>query len=62
MAWQNARYFVLEVSQLSDKFPKHERFGLIDQIRREAVSIPLNLAEGSSVISSKDKAHSTNLA
>ncbi len=53
--WQNARKFVLEVYQLTDKFPKHERFGLIDQIRRAAVSIPANLAEGSSRISSKDK-------
>ncbi len=50
------------MSKLTDKFPKHKRFGLIDQIRRAAVSIPANLAEGGFRIFSKDKAHFTNLA
>ena len=60
--WQNARKFVMEVYQITDKFPKHEKFGLIDQIRRAAVSIPANIAEGTSRLSNKDQAHFTNIA
>ena len=60
--WQNARKFVLEVYQITDRFPKHEKFGFIDQIRRASVSISANISEGSSRISYKDQAHFTNIA
>jgi len=60
--WQNARALVLDVYQITENFPKNEKFGLTDQIRRAAISIPSNLAEGSSRITSKDQAHFTNLA
>ena len=55
--WQNARQLVMEVYQITDKFPSYEKFGLVDQIRRAAVSIPANIAEGSSRLSSKNQAH-----
>jgi len=45
--WQDGRKFVKEIYLLSDKFPNNEKFCLIDQIRRAAVSIVLNIAEGS---------------
>jgi four helix bundle protein len=44
--WQKAHRFVLEVYRYTEKFPKHELFGLSAQFRRAAVSIPANFAEG----------------
>jgi len=45
-AWQEAHKLVLMVYKLNNKFPKHEVFGLGDQIRRASVSITSNIAEG----------------
>lgn len=45
--WQRAMEFVTAIYLLSSAFPKEERFGLTNQIRRAAVSIALNIAEGS---------------
>ena|SRR5690606_8614822 len=44
--WQKAMDIAEDVYRLSATFPKTEKFGLISQMRRSAVSIPSNIAEG----------------
>ncbi len=60
--WQLSRAFRKDIYLLTTKFPKEETFGLISQIKRSVSSIGACLAEGSGKITSKDKAHYTNMA
>lgn len=53
--WQEGRFLVKEVYKITVAFPKSEAFGLTDQLRRAAVSILLNLAEGVNRNSDKEK-------
>ena len=46
IVWQKAHQFVLDIYRFTDKFPQKEIYGLTSQIRRSAVSIPANIAEG----------------
>ena len=52
--WVKSMDLVTEIYQLTNAFPNHERFGLISQMQRSAVSIPSNIAEGSAKSSNKD--------
>ena len=61
-AWKKAHQFVLDVYRLTESFPKHELFGLTSQIRRAAVSIPANFAEGFRRSSKPDKLRFYNIA
>jgi four helix bundle protein len=45
-AWEEAHKLVLEVYQVTKGFPDDERYGLVSQMRRAAVSVPANIAEG----------------
>jgi four helix bundle protein len=54
VAWQKAMELVTEIYRVSQKFPKEEVFGLTSQIRRAAVSIPSNIAEGRGKFSKGD--------
>ena len=45
--WIKSMTLVTEIYQLTNTFPSHERFGLMSQMQRAAVSIPTNIAEGS---------------
>ena len=44
--WQKSMKFVTDIYKLTQDFPDIEKFGLTSQIRRSAVSIPSNIAEG----------------
>jgi four helix bundle protein len=52
--WQKARAFSGEVYRIVEEFPKNEQFALSQQLRRAAVSIVANIAEGSSRSSQKE--------
>lgn len=52
--WNDAREFASLVYKLTAEFPQRERFGLVDQLRRAAVSVALNIAEGSTKGSDPD--------
>ncbi|WP_445956270.1 four helix bundle protein [Yeosuana sp.] len=52
--WKRSRLFCAEIYSLTSKFPDSEKFGLTNQLRRASVSIPSNIAEGSSRKSNKD--------
>ena len=60
--WKNGIQIVKEIYQLVLRFPKEERFAFVSQVTRAAVSIPANIAEGSSRNSDKDYARFLQIA
>lgn len=57
IVWQKSIELVVEVYKLTEKFPASERYGLTLQMKRAAISIPSNVAEGSGRGSRKDFRH-----
>ncbi len=60
--WQGAHGLVLDVYRITATMPRDQRFGLISQMQRAAVSIPANIAEGFKRRSRADKVHFYNMA
>lgn len=59
--YQQSMDIAVKIYKITKKFPKEERFGIIDQLRRASVSISLNIAEGSSR-TRKEFIHFLNMA
>lgn len=53
--WQEAHKLAIIIYKITDNFPDREKFGLISQLRRAAVSVTSNIAEGFSRFSPKEK-------
>ena len=62
IAWQKARLLVKRVYQLSSDFPREELYGLTSQVRRAAVSVPSNIAEGQGRDSTREFLHHLSIA
>lgn len=52
--WKQSRLFCSSIYEVTSLFPNDEKFGITNQLRRASVSIPSNIAEGSSRNSNKD--------
>src|SRR5262245_27792407 len=62
IVWQKAHQLVLSVYRDTKALPKDELFGLVSQMRRAAVSVPANIAEGFKRKGRADKARQMNIA
>jgi four helix bundle protein len=62
VVWQKAHQFVLVIYELTSRFPKSETYGLRLQMRKAAVSIPANIAEGFRRRGKADKVRFLNTA
>ena len=60
--WKEAIDLVTKVYGLTNGFPDTEKFGLISQIRRSAVSVPSNIAEGAARGTNKEYVHFLNIS
>lgn len=60
--WKKSRLFCSKIYNVTATFPSEEKFGITNQLRRASVSIPSNIAEGSSRNSNKDFARFLEIA
>ena len=62
IVWQKSHQLTLLVYRVTSAFPKSELYGLVSQMRRAAVSVPANIAEGFKRRKNPDKARCMNIA
>ena len=62
LVWKKAHQLVLSIYKVTKSFPKEELYGIISQIRRSAVSVPSNIAEGFRKRTNADKANFVAIA
>ncbi|RZN38291.1 MAG: four helix bundle protein [Methanophagales archaeon ANME-1-THS] len=62
MVWQKAHQLVLEVYRITKEYPQEEKFALVSQMRRAAVSVPANITEGFRKRGIRDKLKFYNIA
>jgi len=62
LVWQKAHQLALEIYRVTRDFPKEEKFALVSQMRRAAVSVPANITEGFRKRGRKDKLNFYNIA
>src|SRR5690606_6720501 len=60
--WQNAKSLAIKIYELTEEFPKSEKYSLTDQLRRAALSISANIAEGSTRQHTKEYNRFLNIA
>jgi four helix bundle protein len=60
--WQRGHALVLSVYRMTTGFPLNERYGLTSQVRRAALSVPTNIAEGSKRLTGQEYARFLNIA
>lgn len=62
IAWQKAKRLATEIYRVTERFPKTEIYGLTSQLRRAAVSVPSNIAEGQGRLTKGEFCHFLGLA
>ncbi|RNC64676.1 four helix bundle protein [Proteiniphilum sp. X52] len=62
IVWQKGHQFVLDIYRITRRFPEEERFGIVSQMRRAAISITANIAEGYRKFGKKDKLRFFNIS
>jgi four helix bundle protein len=62
IVWRKAHELVLNIYKITKEFPREELYGITSQLRRSAISIPANIAEGFKKRGVKDKARFFNIA
>ena len=57
LVWQKAKALAVHINQSTEKFPRNETYGLTSQLRRAAISVPSNIAEGQGRLTSGEFCH-----
>ena len=62
LVWKKSIELVTEIYSITANFPNEEKYGIVSQIRRAAISVPSNIAEGCARVSDKESSRFVNIA